>query len=121
MPSLNDMLDGRDPWAALNAEAEARAEQQRADNRRSLYFDCLRDELARPQGVEVIVRVLELLGYDVPVWQANAQIHRTAALRDVADEFLADIAAASTDAYASITRTLHLRRAAQTSQKEKAR
>lgn len=107
-------------FAALDAEQQARREAAHADTARRLYLESLNEVLKTPQGMEVVLRFLEILGYGAPVWQPSAAIHRQAALRDAADELFGDIAAASPVAHDTIMRTLHLRRAAATNQtKEK--
>lgn len=113
------LADG--PFAAMDAEQQARREAAHADNRRRLYLESLDEVLRTPQGVEVVMRFLDILGYGAPVWQPSAAIHRQAALRDAADDLFGDIAAASPAAHDTIMRTLHLRRAAATNQTKEMR
>lgn len=114
------IVDG--PFAALDAEQQARRQAAHDDNKRRLYLEDLRAVVLTPAGVHVLTTLLDGMGYAEPCWAPNASIHRQAAHRDMADKIFADLAAACPEAHDAIMRTLHLRRgAANINQKENGR
>lgn len=100
-----------DPFAPLYAEEDARRANLHEQAKRRHYLDCLRTVATSPEGVEVLLGVLDHLQFGEPVWAPNAHIHRQAALRDAGDRFMADLAAACPEAHETIMRTMHMRRA----------